>query len=142
MVTTTFVPLKSFVSKRRGSLTGFTLIELIITVTIIALLASIVVVKYGPISEKARSAEAYSILAQIVSAENTYQLESSTNSYSGDLSLLDIDLPTSQNFTFTVDTGAGYAKADHTIAGGRATKDYYMCFSGGKTSVNSVPTCP
>ncbi|MBN2830855.1 MAG: type II secretion system protein [Candidatus Omnitrophica bacterium] len=90
---------------------SFTLIELILVVATILAIAGVAIIRFGPMAEKARSAEAYSALAQIVTAENIYKLEN--DSYT-DIGNLDIDLPVSQNFTFSVlvTTDAGYAKAE------------------------------
>ncbi len=116
---------------------GFTLVELIIVVVIIGIIAGVALIKYGPVTEKARSAEAYSALANIVSAENAYKLEK--NVYTATLTDLDIDPPVSNNFDFSVNTGSGYATAAKK---GSATKNYYMCLGSGKQSAGSAPSCP
>ena len=139
---TGFTPLETIKKQQKAlvSLTGFTLIELIIVVVIIGILAGLALIKYGPVTEKARSAEAYSKLANIVSAENAYKLEN--NVYTATIANLDIDILVSNNFTFSVpsiNNSSGYAKATKQ---GNATKDYYMCLNGGKQSVGSAPSCP
>ena len=115
---------------------AFTLIELIITITIISILAVIALVRYSSISEKARSAEAYSALAQIVSAENVYQLEN--NGYTA-IANLDIEDPTnsSQNFTFdvtSIDSNSGYASARGI---NNSQHSYGMCLKNGKKNATA-----
>jgi len=131
--------------KGRKKLSAFTLIELMIAVVIIGILATLAVAKYGPVSEKAYSAEAYSVLAQIASAENSYIAE--FNVYTSDITRLDIGSSTttgtnlSTNFNYTVNVSSGYARADRTKTN-RATQNYYMCLNGGKRSAGTVPSCP
>lgn len=115
---------------------AFTLIELLLVVTLIGIIGAIALVRYANVTEGARSAEAYSVLAQIVSAENVHQLEN--NSYVTCTSatcanVLNIDLPTSDNFDFSVPDTA-YAQATHK---GSATRDYCMNLNGG-----GKITCP
>jgi type IV pilus assembly protein PilE len=126
-----------------GSLAGWTLIELILIVLIVIILSSVALVKYGPISEKAYSAEAYSVLAQIASAENVYKLENT--SYTSNMDNLDIDDPndTSQNFTYTVPvTGAGAYALATPKTGSSAKNTYCMCLQGGLQSTTCPPSCP
>lgn len=121
-----------------------------ITVVIIGILATAAIVKYGPVTEKGYSAEAYSALAQIVSAENSYRAD--YNTYTTSLGNLDLgDGATavtadtfSQNFRYTISSTvlSAYARADNVKSGSKATKDYYMCLNGGKKSVNVAPSCP
>lgn len=128
---------------------AFTLVELMIAVVIIGILATLAVVRYGPVTEKAYSAEAYSVLAQIASAENSYMAE--FNVYTSNISLLDIGNAAtngtnlSPNFNYTIPSTnaiSGYARADRAKTN-KATRDYYMCLSGGKTRVNAPPSpCP
>ena len=134
--------------KERKKFSAFTLIELMIAVVIIGILATLAVAKYGPVSEKAYSAEAYSVLAQIVSAENSYRVE--FNVYTSDITRLDIGSSTttgtnlSTNFNYTVpstNVSSGYAMANRAKTN-KATKNYYMCLNGGKRSAGTVPGCP
>ncbi len=125
---------------------GFTLIELTLVVIIMGIIASVAVIKYGPVTEKARSAEAYSVLARIASAENVYRLEYS--SYTANIDNLDIDNPSSSDFNFEVtstDLSSGYASAKGK---NNAKNSYGMCLKSGKKKacnvVNSTcnPGCP
>jgi prepilin-type N-terminal cleavage/methylation domain-containing protein len=121
---------------------GFTLVELLIVIAIVGILAAIALVRYGATQESAKSAEAFSVLSEIVSAEKRYAMENNGN-YTSTISNLDSFSadPTSNNFTFSVDTSNKYAKAAKIA--GMAQNDYYMCIESGKTSTTgSAPTCP
>ena len=122
-------------------ISGFTLVEVLIVVALIGILAAIALVRYGSAQENAKSAEAFSVLSEIASAENRYAMEHS-GSFTSTISNLDSFTadPASSHFTFSVDTGNKYAKA--TKISGQAQYDYYMCIESGKTSVDLVPTCP
>ncbi len=109
---------------------GFTLIELIIVIAIIAILAYIALTRYGPLAEQARSAEAYSVLYDIVNGEKAYGWEHN-GTLTGTLTDLDIydTAPTSTNFNFGfVTTSPAYAYANRKLtAGGRLS---YRVFAG------------
>ncbi|MFA4989505.1 MAG: prepilin-type N-terminal cleavage/methylation domain-containing protein [Candidatus Omnitrophota bacterium] len=124
--------------KRRAA---FTLIELMVVVAIVVILARIALVQYYGALEKARSAEAYSVLADIASAETGYYTE--YDAYTTTWSNLDRynSAPPSSNFNFATalsNVASGYVQAIATTG----TVDYYMCVSGGKKSAGSAPTCP
>ncbi|MCX5695116.1 MAG: prepilin-type N-terminal cleavage/methylation domain-containing protein [Candidatus Omnitrophica bacterium] len=119
---------------------AFTLIELIITVAIVLILAGFALVKYSNVIEKARSAEAYAVLADIAAAENGYYVE--YNTYTNVWANLDrySSAPVSQNFDFSSalsSLGSGYVQATHVIG----TLDYYMCIKGGGKGT-TAPSCP
>jgi len=125
---------------------AFSLLELTIVIVIIGILASIGLVQYSKIVEKARSAEAYFMLAQIVTAEKRYYLEND-NSYTATLTDLDIfqSNPTSSNFTFSIGStvpSSGYAQAARICSGGCGSrKSYGMCLSSGEQAECSADTC-
>ncbi|MDO8662296.1 MAG: prepilin-type N-terminal cleavage/methylation domain-containing protein [Candidatus Omnitrophota bacterium] len=122
---------------------GFTLIELIIVVAIVLALSSIAIVKYGNITEKARSAEAYAVLADIAASEVSYSIEHN-DAYTGTWSDLDRynAAPASENFTFFLAdaVSSGYVNAAHIT--GRGTVDYYMCIRGGERGTIVPTNCP
>jgi prepilin-type N-terminal cleavage/methylation domain-containing protein len=113
---------------------AFTLAELLIVVVIIGILAGIGMIRYGNVLESARQAEAYSVLAEIVSAENRYFLDSN-GSYTTTITDLDCfstdndPSVTSNNFNFGVTlSDGGYAEAIREVG----TSSYGMCLNGGK----------
>lgn len=108
------------------TLKGFTLVELIIVVIIIAILATVALVQYGPVIEKARSAEAYAVLSDIAAAESGYYVEN--NAYTVTWSDLDrySAAPVSNDFTYSL--AATYGKATST----KGSNNYCMDFSGAK----------
>jgi len=122
---------------------GFTLVELMITVTILLILGSIALVKYSNVTEKGRSAEAYATLADIASAESAYYVENDayTNAW-GNLDRYDA-APVSNDFDYSTAlanvVASHYVKAIHIA--GRGTLDYYMCVTGGARGT-SAPACP
>jgi prepilin-type N-terminal cleavage/methylation domain-containing protein len=110
---------------------AFTLVELVVTVVIVSVLAGFALVKYSNVREKALSAEAYAVLADIVAAENGYYVE--YGNYTTTWANLDrySAAPTSGSFNYSL--GATYGRATSTKGG----KNYCMGFSGG-----GAITCP
>ena len=70
---------------------GFTLIELLVVVLIIGILASIAIPQYFKVVEKARVAEAMSLIASVKSAEERFLARGGT--YTSDFTQLDISYP-------------------------------------------------
>ncbi|MHB0997437.1 MAG: type IV pilin protein [Elusimicrobiales bacterium] len=70
---------------------GFTLIELLVVVLIIGILASIAIPQYFKVVEKARVAEAMSLIASVKSAEERFLARGGT--YTSDFTKLDISYP-------------------------------------------------
>jgi len=69
---------------------GFTLLELLMVVIIIAILASIALPTYIRATEKARAAEAFQILGAIRSAEGRYKAQSQVGVYTAAAADLDV----------------------------------------------------
>jgi len=112
---------------------AFTLIEVLFVITMIGILAAIAIIRYGPMAENARAAEAWTVLSQIKDSENVYRLEN--NVYTTFPNLLDrFDAaPVSTNFTFTIPSAnlnSGYAQAARVPAPGR--NSYGICLNGGR----------
>lgn len=70
---------------------GFTLLELLMVVIIIAILAAIALPQYLRVAERSRASEALTVLAAIRSSELRYRADKTV--YTGVLGELDIDVP-------------------------------------------------
>lgn len=82
---------------------GFTLIEVLIVVIILGILATISVPQFTKMVARSRTAEAYSTLGAIKTAQEIYRLENAT--YTATLTDLDVTFPDgatgSTNFDYT-----------------------------------------
>ncbi len=70
---------------------GFTLIELLVVVLIIGILSAVALPQYTKAVEKSRATEAITLLGNLSTAEQVYQM--TTGSFTTDMSLLDLQLP-------------------------------------------------
>ena len=75
---------------------GFTLIELLVVVLIIGILAAVALPQYTKAVEKARAAEAVSLLGDIMTGQRIFAL-GNNGAFTADLRQLDIDMPGLQN---------------------------------------------
>ena len=71
----------------RIKVNAFTIIELLIVITLIGILMVVALVRYGPVAENARAAEAYSVLAQAAAGEKAYYVDN--NAYTSAFTSLD-----------------------------------------------------
>ena len=96
----------AFDNGRRNTLVrAMTMVELLITMVIIAVLASIVLPRFPVYLEKARRKEALHMMSQIRQAEQAYMTE--FTNYTSKMSLLPWDVPTqSKNYNYKVGGGA------------------------------------
>ena len=80
-------------NRRVNALTGFTLLELLMVVIVIAILVAIAIPQYLKAVEKARAADAINYLGALRSAQSRYHAQNASNQYTNVLTNLDIDLP-------------------------------------------------
>lgn len=130
---------------KRNKKRGFTLLELLMVVIIIAILASIALPQYLKATEKARASEALSMLGAIRAAEFRYKAQSPINIYTTFLNQLDTDFNgvnqqywqfQNINATFTAGVGAkGFAMANR-MAGTYNQQSLGLMFGNGQTCGN------
>jgi prepilin-type N-terminal cleavage/methylation domain-containing protein len=109
--------------KSRRMQAGFTLLELMMVVIILAILASIALPQYLRVSERTRAAEALNMLAAIRSSELRFRANSPTDIYNdfdaGGNWLLDIGVPGYNGVaasTLWAYTASGTAAGSNAIA--------------------------
>ncbi|MFA5167738.1 MAG: prepilin-type N-terminal cleavage/methylation domain-containing protein [Candidatus Omnitrophota bacterium] len=102
---------------------GFTLMEILITTIIVAMLTAVLLSRYYGQQERAIVAEAVTNLSAIRQGEVSYYLENSAYvAYTS----LDLDI-TSTAFTYTVNSSTGTATATRAPAGACSGTDYGSC---------------
>ena len=127
---------------------GFTLIELLVVVLIIGILASIAIPQYFKVVEKARVAEAMSMISSVKSAEERFLARG--GSYTADFTQLDISsanmtataIPT-KFFSAAVATGNGASGPNYVLTVTRQTNSSSVAARYGNYSLNAnVPDRP
>lgn len=74
---------------RRGGQSGFTLVELLVVVAIVAILASIAIPMYTGFIQKARETAAIGYLKNLHKSQDLYRFDSATSVFSGDFEELE-----------------------------------------------------
>ncbi len=82
---------------RKSRKSGFTLAEIMATLVIVGILASIAMPRYQTVVERTRSSEGIQIITALLGAQKRFALENNGN-FSAVLGALDIDIPLSPNF--------------------------------------------
>jgi len=120
---------------------GFTLLELLMVVIIIAILASLALPQYLRTVAKARRSEALNVLATIRSAEMRYQAQS--GQFSSDFTNLDLDYKDNAAASITGPTmAAGSWNYDLTGATNNTAVSINATGLPGTTVTNCVLTVP
>lgn len=88
--------------KRHTNTSGFTIVELLIVIVVIAILAAITIVAYNGIQERARASSVSSALSQVNKKLAIYLLESPAGQYPADLAAAGITDTGSVSYQYTV----------------------------------------
>ncbi len=116
----------------RSMVKGFTLLELLMVVIIIAILASIALPQYLRVSERSRASEALTVLAAIRSGEMRYKAFDPAQKYVVATASLDVEIPVSTMWAYTVTgAGAGSNGVATRSAGAYAGKTISLDLDGG-----------
>ena len=106
-------------TKRRAE-SGFTLLELLMVVIIIAILASIALPQYFRVTERSRTAQALQLLSSIRGSQLRFRANSPANLYDGG-AMGNLDLANAVAPFYPVMTGWGAPAASGTGAGSNVT---------------------
>ena len=79
--------------EKKNTRRGFTLVELLVVVLIIAILAAVAVPQYQKVVEKARMAEAVVVVRAIANAQQLFYLQNGRYASDTEMDLLDVQIP-------------------------------------------------
>lgn len=103
---------------------GFTIVELLIVVVVIAILAGITVVSYNGISKNAKNSAIQSTLSQAVQKIEAFKINSATGLYPASLSAADLTVVNTSDTTYVYDVSSNYKL--FCLASSRAGRTYYI----------------
>lgn len=112
---------------------GFTIVELLIVVVVIAILASITIVSYNGISKSARNSAIQSTLSQATKKIETYKINDTAGLYPSNLIAAEINLVNSSNTIYVYDVSSDSKL--FCLASSQAGRTYYVS----STSLNPKP---
>ena len=122
-----------------GKSQGFTIVELLIVVVVIAILAAITIVSYNGITARANTSSAESTAAMLIKKSEAYNAEPTTTGYPASLSVLTSASPST---SYYVDTSAATLDATVLASGNLPTKpseiNFYKCGHTGSTTAVST----
>lgn len=111
---------------------GFTIVELLIVVVIIAILAAITIVAYNGIQARAKSAAAQSTASMVAKKAEAYNADPATTGYPTTLATL---TGASASTTYAIPSGAVTALgAAPTSAAAQNAVTFYVCGTGSTTT--------
>jgi type IV pilus assembly protein PilE len=128
--------------KRHLSSRGFTLIELMITVAVVAILTAIAFPSYTAYIQRGRISEAVSALSTTrVRLEQFYQ---DNRNYGSTASLCGVTMPTTEHFTVTCNWGAGGTDQTYLLAatGNAASNMSEYAYTVNQSNVQSTTAFP
>ncbi|MBN1869623.1 MAG: prepilin-type N-terminal cleavage/methylation domain-containing protein [Candidatus Omnitrophica bacterium] len=82
--------------KKTKSYGGFTLTEVVVTIIIVGVLASLALPRFNVVFERVRAAEGVQILTALLQAQKAYEVEWGV--YSTSLGILDVEIDRASNF--------------------------------------------
>lgn len=86
------------IKKRKTNNNSFTLVELVVVLVVLGILIAVALPSYTGFVERSRQAEAISILSQVHASQLRFFYEHDSLAWPGDLSDLDIEMPTLKYF--------------------------------------------
>ena len=116
---------------------GFTIVELLIVVVVIAILAAITIVSYNGITNRANASAAASLAASVQKKVELYASEPDTNGYPATIGDLTNTANSSKSYYLA---GATLQTADPTSSNGKTTVGVLKCVSTGSPANQAAIT--